>query len=156
MAARRYSVLESSQTLQKACKDKILDEFVVASESSAFLSELDYEALVDIISSDDLHAEEKDVLDSVINWIEADHSNRIQYLDKCLEYIRFPVMPASVLVHIENSVPILKDNQILKDLLFEALKHNIDISSIPESVREESRFRPRASINIPFTLTNES
>ncbi|UJR34957.1 hypothetical protein I4U23_027735 [Adineta vaga] len=120
LSIRAFAETNSCQELLRVADRYAQQHFLNVKESEEFLL-LPVNQLIDIISNDELNiSSEEDVYLTVMKWISYDTEQRKQYLSKIFEHIRFPLMSARFLVGRVSSDPLIKADQICRDLIDEA------------------------------------
>jgi len=112
----------NSPTLKDSGFDFIANHFQDISKSEHFLN-LDYKQLIELIQRDDLCVNnEKHVFEAVVRWGNFKESNK-QYINEVLKVVRFPLMSYDYLHDVVENHELVRDNENIKELLYEAYKY---------------------------------
>jgi len=112
----------NSPTLKDSGFDFIANHFQDISKSEHFLN-LDYKQLIELIQRDDLGVNnEKHVFEAVVRWGNFKESNK-QYINEVLKVVRFPLMSYDYLHDVVENHELVRDNENIKELLYEAYKY---------------------------------
>ncbi|KAJ7338128.1 hypothetical protein JRQ81_010724, partial [Phrynocephalus forsythii] len=94
----------NDQVLTQVSSDYIKQHFGPLSKQDAFLS-LGYEALTDLISSDNLEVlSELAVYQAARNWVESATSERLSLLKELLGHVRFPLLTHEELLDVQADI----------------------------------------------------
>ncbi|XP_074662275.1 kelch repeat and BTB domain-containing protein 2-like isoform X2 [Tubulanus polymorphus] len=104
-----FARIHNCDELKAAAKKFIDKNFMSVIDGDEFMA-IDCDRLIDFISSDDLDVEEEErVFECVVKWINYDLKQRVQDVDRLLDYIRFRLID-----------PEYRENQILEHKLMKS------------------------------------
>jgi len=141
----------SCKSLRTACGRYLAENFGDLMEQDR-LMQLDVDTWVEMLKNDEIKVKsEYELLKYVVHFAKQfkEKGEMISTLEKMLPNIRFPFLPAEMLVEIENDST-FKGVKCLKDLLFEAYKYK----AIPEIMKKNGPSR-RKFVEI-FTWNSDS
>ncbi|XP_043924914.1 kelch-like protein 3 isoform X2 [Protopterus annectens] len=119
--------------------------------SEEFLG-LNLDQVCSLISSDKLTvSSEEKVFEAVISWINYDKEARLDHMAKLMEHVRLPLLPRDYLVQRVEEEALIKNNNICKDFLIEAMKYHL----LPLDQRQlikNPRTKPRTPISLPKVM----
>ena len=91
-AAERIECGEHAKLLHEGCVGYAIEHFAAVSREASFLS-MPCETVASLIASDDLPADEQDVVSAVRSWFEHDAERRTGSLRFLLPLVRWPLLP---------------------------------------------------------------
>ncbi|KAM9833353.1 kelch-like protein 3 isoform X3 [Syngnathus typhle] len=121
---------------------------VVQCEEFASLS---LQQVCSLFSSDKLTVPtEEKVFEAMILWIKQD-SSRVEHMPKLMEHVRLPLLSRDYLVQIVEEEALIKNNNICKDFLIEAMKYHL-LPADQRHLIKTDRTRPRTPVSIPKVM----
>nr|XP_009862126.1 kelch-like protein 3 [Ciona intestinalis] len=113
---------------------------------------LSCQQVCELINSDQLSvSSEEMVFEAVIGWVRSDLVSRSQYMPILLEHVRLPLMPSDYLVERVDQESLVKNNDLCKDFLIEAMKYHL-LSPEHRAMMKISRTRPRTPKGMPKSM----
>ena len=132
--------------LQEAAERKMASTFKDICESEEFLSIIDTDQLVTLLSRDDLNAlSETFVFKSVMQWIKHKKEERLALAAKVIGAVRLGLVDIRVVIEELNTEEMQRDPEIHKQV-YEALVHNNMPSAF--SAFAEKRTKPRSTSQV--------
>uniref|UniRef100_H2Y7B3 BTB domain-containing protein n=1 Tax=Ciona savignyi TaxID=51511 RepID=H2Y7B3_CIOSA len=106
----------------------------------------------ELIRSDQLSvSSEEMVFEAVVDWVRGDLLSRTQFMPILLEHVRLPLMPSDYLVEVIDQECLVKNNDLCKDFLIEAMKYHL-LSPEHRAMMKISRTRPRTPKGMPKSM----
>ncbi|XP_076805576.1 kelch-like protein 3 [Clavelina lepadiformis] len=113
---------------------------------------LSCQQVCELINSDQLSvSSEEMVFEAVVGWVRSDIASRSQFMPRLLEHVRLPLMPSDYLVERVEQETLVKNNDLCKDFLIEAMKYHL-LSPEHRATMKISRTRPRTPKGMPKTM----
>jgi kelch-like protein 20 len=120
LGIRAFADTHSCIELLKIADKYTQNNFAQVMDTEEFLL-LPVNQLMDIISCDELNVRnEEQVFESVMKWINYNLKERKKYLSQVLEHVRLPLLSAKYLVTQVSNDPLIKQDQLCRDLIDEA------------------------------------
>ncbi len=141
LGIRAFADTHSCTELLQIADKYMQNNFVDVVESDEFLL-LPLNELNQIIGHDELNVKiEEQVYQAVMNWVRFNVDERKEYLSQLMQNVRFPLMDRKYLINIIGVDPLIKQNQICRDLIDEAKNYLL----LPEErlLMQGPRTKPR-------------
>ena len=135
-----------------SCNTFILDHFQDVSKTQEF-NKLTLEKLTRYLEDDLLKVSngEIEVFRAVVRWLEQNDLGDLETLTELIKLVRFPQIPADVLIDEVLQVPVIEDNRECRKLVIEALRFHTNVHAQP--LQEDLSCRPRGHKNL-LIITN--
>lgn len=125
LGIRAFADTHSCIELIKIADKYIQNNFVDVIECDEYLL-LPLNQLVGIVSADELNVKnEEQVYQAVMNWISHDAFNRKSYLGHLMNHVRLPLLDTKFLVTRVGNDPLIKQDQLCRDLIDEAKDYHL-------------------------------
>ncbi|KAM9795370.1 kelch-like protein 3 [Neosynchiropus ocellatus] len=113
---------------------------------------LSLQQLCSLISSDKLTVStEEKVFEAMISWIKYDKPARMEFMPTLMEHVRLPLLSRDYLVQIVEEEALIKNNNMCKDFLIEAMKYHL-LPADQRHLMKTDRTRPRTPVSIPKVM----
>uniref|UniRef100_A0A8C7VNN4 Kelch-like protein 3 n=1 Tax=Oncorhynchus mykiss TaxID=8022 RepID=A0A8C7VNN4_ONCMY len=113
---------------------------------------LSLQQVCSLISSDKLTVStEEKVFEAMVAWIKHNKEARLEHMPKLMEHVRLPLLSRDYLVQIVEEEALIKNNNICKDFLIEAMKYHL-LPSDQRHLIKTDRTRPRTPISLPKVM----
>ena len=120
LGIRAFADTHSCSELLRIADNYMQENFIDITEQDEFLL-LPLSQLLGIISNDELNIRnEEQVYQAVMNWVKHDISERKSYLSQLLTHVRLPLLDTKFLVTKVGNDPLIKQDQVCRDLIDEA------------------------------------
>ena len=91
------------------------------------------------------------VFEAVVTWVNHDPGHRQDCLAQLMEHVRLPLLSREYLVSRVETEMLVKNNNMCKDFLIEAMKYHLLTNEQRSSV-QSPRTRPRTPIGLPKVM----
>ena len=91
------------------------------------------------------------VFEAVVTWVNHDPEHRQDCLAQLMEHVRLPLLSREYLVSRVETEMLVKNNNMCKDFLIEAMKYHL-LSNEQRSSVQSPRTRPRTPIGLPKVM----
>lgn len=91
------------------------------------------------------------VFEAVVTWVNHDPGHRQDCLAQLMEHVRLPLLSREYLVSRVETEMLVKNNNMCKDFLIEAMKYHLLTKEQRSSV-QSPRTRPRTPIGVPKVM----
>ena len=91
------------------------------------------------------------VFEAVVAWVNHDPEHRQDCLAQLMEHVRLPLLSREYLVSRVETEALVKNNNMCKDFLIEAMKYHLLTNDQRSSV-QSPRTRPRTPIGLPKVM----
>ncbi|XP_045064222.1 kelch-like protein 3 isoform X3 [Coregonus clupeaformis] len=113
---------------------------------------LSLQQVYSLISSDKLTVStEEKVFEAMVAWIKHNKEARLEHMPKLMEHVRLPLLSRDYLVQIVEEEALIKNNNICKDFLIEAMKYHL-LPADQRHLIKTDRTRPRTPISLPKVM----
>uniref|UniRef100_A0A8C8J314 Kelch-like protein 3 n=1 Tax=Oncorhynchus tshawytscha TaxID=74940 RepID=A0A8C8J314_ONCTS len=113
---------------------------------------LSLQQVCSLISSDKLTVStEEKVFEAMVAWIKHNKEARLEHMPKLMEHVRLPLLSRDYLVQVVEEEALIKNNNICKDFLIEAMKYHL-LPSDQRHLIKTDRTRPRTPISLPKVM----
>jgi len=125
LGIRAFADTHSCTELLQIADKYMQSNFVDVVESDEFLL-LPVQELNEIIAHDELNVKsEEQVYQAVMKWIRHDVDERKEYISQLMQHVRFPLIDIKYLITKIGADPLIKHNQVCRDLIDEAKDYHL-------------------------------
>ncbi|XP_060849312.1 ring canal kelch homolog isoform X2 [Rhopalosiphum padi] len=145
LSIKAFADLHNCIELLSSCEAHIKKQFLKVVEHDEFLS-LSSGKVIKLISCNDINVPfEEKVFECVIKWVKHEFKLRRWFLPNLMEHVRLPLISKEYLLEKVVDEPLLKNNSICKNYVFEALRFSLikltNTSSIPQTIWSKPRLQ---------------
>ncbi|KAL5007173.1 hypothetical protein ScPMuIL_015979 [Solemya velum] len=144
----QFAVYHSYQSLMTKSKDYLLTHYLDLQENDDQLCSLDFESMLEFVSSDELNVEDEEtVFESVIDWVRYDFENRKRYMAKLLQEVRLPLISDDYFRETVESCALIVNDPFSRSILTTFKIHKLQMaasnvsSSFLDSVQSTEDFQ---------------
>ncbi|CAB3398013.1 unnamed protein product [Caenorhabditis bovis] len=121
LSLRQFAEIYNCTQLIEATENFAADHFAAIKQREEFMK-ISFKHLHALLVRCDLNIrEEHEVFETLIDWVESDEVNRLQYLSKLFETVRLPLLGLSYLIQVVNVHRLIRGNRKCQDCVSEAL-----------------------------------
>ena len=140
-----FAMLHNQEQLIKYTQDFFVANFVAVSERPNFVT-VSPDVMQTLIGSDYLNvANEIEVYEALMKWVESDRDNRKSYLPSLMAKIKLPLIETHYLMGKIATNELIKSSHDCRDLLDEAQYYHMYLGNLTPEVKLTVRTRPRKS-----------
>lgn len=151
LGIRAFADMHSCSDLMIAAHSFAEKHFSEVVQADEFLA-LPTIQVEELVCSDQLTVpSEEKVFEAVVTWVNYDPEHRQECLAQLMEHVRLPLLSREYLVSRVETETLVKNNNMCKDFLIEAMKYHL-LSNEQRSSVQSPRTRPRTPIGLPKVM----
>lgn len=138
-----FAMLHNQEQLIKYAQDFFIENFVEVSQMPNFVT-VSPDVMQTLIESDYLNvANEIEVYEAMMKWVESDRENRKSYLPSLMSKIKLPQIETNYLMGEVAEHELIKSSHDCRDLVHEAQYYHMYLGNLMSDVKVTAKTRPR-------------